>query len=211
MSEWVFIATDTSYIGKDFDNDKNMFSRMDCVKTKNIPKEDIGNYQPLCLFYQGGSKDMLGRHVKKIEQESNTFVISGVIMKGRPLPFKMSFSNGESFSFPFLYESGSETKATPIVIDMMDNFDEVINYVKSLQVLYGKELKVAETDLSIKNAESIDDEYMNYLSKMGESHGLENKQPTWLAEYVPSNWKSEYFKQSDFEKGYWAKLRESIQ
>tara|TARA_R110000824_G_scaffold284189_1_gene472482 strand:+ start:1851 stop:2501 length:651 start_codon:yes stop_codon:yes gene_type:complete len=214
MVEWIFIATDSSYIGKEYDKMTNMFKRMECVKTKNIPKDDIGNYQPLCLFYKIGSKDMMGRVVKKITHESDRYTVTGVLMKGRPLPFSVSFTNGESFSFPFIYESGTENKATPIVTNMMNTMDELENYVKSLQQLYGKELKVAETNESF-NAEGSDN-YENHLVLLGEGHNLENNpQPKWLEgfnaeHYIGANWRSEFLKQSEFEKGYWEKLRAAI-
>ena len=40
MVEWIFIATDSSYIGKEYDDNTKMYKRMECVKTKNIPKDD---------------------------------------------------------------------------------------------------------------------------------------------------------------------------
>jgi len=215
MVEWIFVATDSSYIGKDYDEKTKLYKRMDCVKTKNIPKEQIGNYQPLCLFYKIGSKDMMSRVVKSITKESNKYKVSGVLMKGRPLPFSISLSNGESFSFPFIYESGTEVKANPIVTNIIITMDNLINYTKSLQQQYGKELKVAETDESF-NAEGIDS-YETHLTSLGESYNLgnNNHQPKWLEgfnaeHYIGANWRSEFLKQSDFEKGYWEKLRTAI-
>ena len=214
MVEWIFIATDSSYIGKEYNDDKKMYERMECVKTTNIPKDDIGNYQPLCLFYKIGAKDMMGRVVQSINQESNRYTASGVLMKGRPLPFSVTFSNGDSFSFPFIYEAGTEQKATPIVTNIMTTMDELENYVASLQQQYGKELKVAETNESF-NAEGSDN-YENHLVLLGEGHNLENNpQPKWLEgfnaeHYIGANWRSEFLKQSEFEKGYWEKLRAAI-
>ena len=37
MVEWIFVATDSSYIGKDYDEKTKLYKRMDCVKTNNIP------------------------------------------------------------------------------------------------------------------------------------------------------------------------------
>ena len=56
MVEWILFATDSSYIGKEYDENTKMFKRMECVTTKNIPQDDIGNYQPLCLFYKMATK-----------------------------------------------------------------------------------------------------------------------------------------------------------
>ncbi len=214
MVEWIFIATDSSYIGKEYDDNTKMYKRMECVKTKNIPKDDISNYQPLCLFYKIGSKDMMGRVVKNIKVDSDKYTVSGVLMKGRPLPFSASFVNGESFSFPFIYESGTDDKATPIVSNILTTMDELENYVKSLQQQYGKELKVAETDESFAS-EGMENNYENHLVLLGESHNLENSTPKWLESfnaenYIGANWHSEFIKMSEYEKGYWEKLRAAI-
>ena len=214
MVEWIFIATDASYIGKEYDENTKMFKRMECVTTKNIPQDDIGNYQPLCLFYKIGDKDMMGRVVKNIKEESSKYTVSGLLMKGRPLPFSASFVNGESFSFPFIYESGTDDKATPIVTNIIDTMDNLENYVKSLQQLYGKELKVAETDESFES--ESDKNYAHHLRSIGEEYNLgDNTPPKWLEtfnaeNYIGANWRSDFIKQSEFENGYWKKLRAAI-
>ena len=58
----------------------------------------------------------------------------------------------------------------------MDNLE---NYVKSLQQLYGKELKVAETDESFES--ESDKNYAHHLRSIGEEYNLgDNTPPKWL-------------------------------
>ena len=176
---------------------------MSCVKTENIPQDELGQYDPLCVCFVEGKTDSTGRLTKKIEKISkDEWKVSGIITNvGRPIPFATTFKIGESFSYPQLYESGTDNQAFPIVIQFIDDMDEMLTYASKLQQRYGKELKMAE------------DDYEEYLAESGENTGI----PTWVANLsaeavVPQrdSWNQSYLKLSEFENGYWKKMRNAF-
>ena len=183
---------------------------MDCVKTEKIPKDEMSNYDPLCVCFVEGATDSTGRLTKTVEKLSDTeWKVTGIITNvGRPIAFSTTFILGESFSFPQLYESGTDQLAKPIVTQFIGDIDEMLTYATGLQQEYDKELKVAEQYEA--------EEYGAYLTESGKMFGSESI-PEWVANWncdtvIPKKtlWKAEYFKQSEFERKYWNDLKKAI-
>jgi len=177
--DFIFVATDSAFKGIDWDDDKKAFARMNCVKIDAIPSDEMKEYTPLNLFFMIGEKDDLKRLCKGIEKIENGYRVSGIIVKGRPFPFKAEYIIDETFSHNALYDGDSNTVATPIITDIFTDYDEIISYVQDLESRIGRKLKLAEEN---KRAEQNAYESEAYETAM-EAIADEMSKPSWMRKY----------------------------
>ena len=180
METFIFVATDSAYKGIDWDEDKKGFARMNCVKFDAIPADEMKSYTPLCLFFQIGQKDETGRMVKGIDKQENGFRVSGLVMKGRPMPFSTDFIVGETFSYPTLFDGESDTVASPLITAIYQDIDDIISHVRELESAMGKKLKLAE-EYKAEQMENLEAEsYETAMKDLAD----ELSKPKWMQKYA---------------------------
>lgn len=176
MVDWIFIATDTAFMGIDWDDSTKKFSRMEAAKIENIPTEKISQYIPLCLFYKVGTTDEINRKIKSITKVKNSYDVAGFIAKGRPIPMTWNYEVGESFQYSNLFGADGKELAHPIIQEILTNEEGVINYVQSLESKMNRNIKAAEQTYAAEQRVMESESYETAMELLAE----ELSQPAWL-------------------------------
>jgi len=189
MERFIFVATDSAYKGINWDDERKSFERMECVKFDAIPADEMKGYTPLCLFFQVGERDETGRLVKGIEKREGGFRVSGLVMRGRPLPFSTDFIVNETFSYPNLFDGSSESLANPSVTAILETIDEIISHVRDLETRFQKKLKLAEEYRAEQEASFEAESYEQAMENLAG----ELSKPSWMRKYRAEGFHSRRF------------------